>query len=153
MRDTGLHASLAQQMEAPMFTSAPTEHNSLFGNLAGWWRDLRRRRADLLELENTGNLNAVAQDAGLSVSDLRRLVAGPADAAELKRRMAALGLDPASVSRREPAVARDLQRTCCLCTSKRRCRHDLTANPADSGWKKYCPNATTLSALPTQSQT
>ena len=135
-----------------MFTPALTKHNSLFGNLAVWWRDCRRRRADWKQLESSGDMEAIAQDVGLSKSDLRTLVEGRSDAAEVNRRMDALGIEPASLSRNEPAVVRDLQRTCSLCTSKRRCRHDLAAQPADPRWQKYCPNWNTLSNLRAQSQ-
>jgi hypothetical protein len=44
-------------------------------------------------------------------------------------------------------VMRDLQRTCALCLSKRRCTHDLARHPADPVWEEYCPNAMTFSAL------
>ena len=130
-----------------MFTPTVTEHNALSRKIAVWWRGLRHRHVDLVQLEAGGDMRAIAQDAGLSVSDLSRLVARGSDAAELNRRMAALGLDPASLSHEQPAVARDLQRTCSLCTSKRRCRHDLAARPADSKWQTYCPNSSTLKSL------
>jgi hypothetical protein len=133
-----------------MFTPARTEHNSLFARVAAWWGGLRRRRIDLRQLENSGEIESIAADAGLSTSELRRLVGGGSDAAELKRRMAALGIDPERFFRNEPAVARDLQRACSLCTSKRRCRHDLTARPGDPRWQEYCPNSHTLNALRVQ---
>ena len=134
-----------------MFTSALTEHKSLFGHIFAWWHDLRRRHAEMNSLEASGEMEALAQDAGLSASDLRRLLGGSSDAAELKRRMAALGLDPACLSDWEPAVARDLQRTCSFCISKRRCRQDLATRPTDQIWQEYCPNSSTLNALRGQS--
>jgi hypothetical protein len=130
-----------------MLTSDLTEHNSVLGKVVAWWRDRRSRQVELSRLEASGEMTAIAQDAGLSTYDLRRLVGEGPNAGELQDRMAVLGLDPASLSRDEPAVARDLQRTCSFCASKRQCRHDLAARPADPRWQDYCPNASTLNTL------
>ena len=93
-------------------------------------------------------LGRMAQDAGVSVSELRRLAKeGPQSADLLLRRMAALDLDRNEVSRIEPQVLHDLQRVCTMCESHRRCARDLNRDSADPAWKSYCPNVDTLMAL------
>ena len=96
-------------MEQPMFTPTVTEHNALSRKIAVWWRGLRHRHVDLVQLEAGGEMRAIAQDAGLSVSDLSRLVARGSDAAELNRRMAALGLAVPRATGSRARSAKDLQ--------------------------------------------
>jgi hypothetical protein len=70
------------------------------------------------------------------------------DAADLLYwRMNEIKLDRKEITQADPQVMRDLQRVCTVCGSKRRCKHELAKNPSDPAWQKYCPNATTLSAL------
>ena len=120
-----------------------------------WWRDWRRTSSELSELESCGADEArrIAQDIGVSVSDLRTLTRHGSDAADLLlRRMSVLHIDPAELARTEPTVFRDLQRLCTMCKSKGRCIRDLdnrAADPAWEEWRDYCPNATTLSMLST----
>jgi Family of unknown function (DUF6455) len=64
--------------------------------------------------------------------------------------MEEIRLDAAEIGRIEPQVIRDLQRTCSLCASKRRCRHDLARDPSGPSWQDYCPNAMTFDALVTE---
>jgi Family of unknown function (DUF6455) len=90
----------------------------------------------------------MAQDVGVSVSELRRLASlGPESADLLLRRMEALDLDRNEVSQTTPETFRDLQRTCTMCESHRRCARDLARDSAIPAWKDYCPNAATLIAL------
>ncbi len=90
----------------------------------------------------------MARDVGVSASELRRLASlGPDSADLLLRRMKALDLDPNEVSRATPEAFRDLQRTCSMCESHRRCARDLARDSAVPVWKDYCPNAATLVAL------
>ena len=90
----------------------------------------------------------MARDAGVSSGELRQLARfRPGSADLLFRRMAALDLDRNEVLRTEPQALHDLQRVCTLCGHHRRCARDLARDMADSGWKDYCPNAGTLSAL------
>lgn len=92
----------------------------------------------------------MARDVGVSVSELRRLASlGPESADLLLRRMKALDLDPNEVSQATPEAFRDLQRTCSMCESHRRCARDLARDSAIPAWKDYCPNAATLVALNT----
>lgn len=93
-------------------------------------------------------IERIAKDLRMSPADLRALAKqGPHAADLLLRRMAALDLDPVEVSEAGPQTFRDLQRTCALCESKRRCARDLARDSIDPAWKDYCPNAETLSAL------
>jgi hypothetical protein len=92
-------------------------------------------------------MERIASDVGVSGTDLSILAGKWPDAADLLYwRMNEIKLDRKEVTQAEPQVMRDLQRVCTVCGSKRRCGHAL-ANPSDPAWQKYCPNATTLSAL------
>ena len=42
---------------------------------------------------------------------------------------------------------RDMERLCTMCESKGRCARDLSADPKDPVWRKYCPNEPALVAL------
>jgi hypothetical protein len=64
--------------------------------------------------------------------------------------MAALGLDAGEVEATQPAIMRDLQRVCSICSNKRVCEHDLGRSPANAAWSEYCPNAGTLAAIAPQ---
>jgi hypothetical protein len=95
-----------------------------------------------------GEIERIARDNGLSVSEFRTLASlGPNAADLLERRMAALDLDPVEVSQIAPHTFRDLQKLCSFCKSHGRCLRDLARNPANEAWKEYCPNAGTLIAL------
>jgi hypothetical protein len=91
---------------------------------------------------------ALARDAGMSVAELCSIdMRGPKAADLLLRRMATLHHDPEEVARLDPAAARDLQRVCILCTSRRRCAKDLERNAPPETWKPYCANSGMLAAL------
>src|SRR5215813_9957803 len=58
-------------------------------------------------------IERIAKDVRMSISELRAVVRkGPKAADLLLRRMAALDLDPKEVTCLEPAALRDLQRVC-----------------------------------------
>jgi hypothetical protein len=134
-----------------MSVSAHThERPNLVRRVVGWWQNLGWRPPAASELRccTPGEVERLAHDAGVSSGDLCILAGRWPDPLDLlSQRMVELKLDTAEVARVEPQVIRDLQRTCALCASKRRCRHDLTDNPSDPAWQDYCPNAMTLSAL------
>ena len=68
----------------------------------------------------------MAQDAGVSVAEFRKLSSlGPEGADLLLRRMEAIDLDPKEVSQTERRTLQDLQRVCAMCESHRRCARDL----------------------------
>ncbi len=134
-----------------MSRSAQTRERHGFGRrLAHWWRSWNGRRRTMTDLDYCGPAEAerIARDVGVSRADLSILAGKWPDAADLLYwRMNEIKLDRMEVTQADPQVMRDLQRVCTVCGSKRRCEHELTKNPSDPAWEKYCPNATTLSAL------
>ena len=96
-------------------------------------------------------MERIAREVGVSGGELSVLAGKWPDPTDLLYwRMNEIKLDRKEVTEIEPQVMRDLQRVCSVCGSKRRCAHDLASKPSDSAWQKYCPNATTLSALATE---
>jgi hypothetical protein len=134
-----------------MSPSAQTSKRSGFvRRFARWWRNWNGRRRAMLGLEACGSaeVERIARDVGVSGADLSILAGKWPDAADLLYwRMNEVHLDRKEITQLEPEVMRDLQRLCTVCGSKRRCEHDLAKNPSDPAWQRYCPNATTLSAL------
>ena len=115
--------------------------------LADWWTNWRQRRASLAEFDglNQTELARVADDLGVSIPELRRVVGrGPAAADLLERRLQGLDLDKAAI---DLAVLRDLQRCCSQCGSKPLCAHELEDHPKAATWPQYCPNRQTIGAL------
>jgi len=123
-------------------------HSAIKAMLQWIWRQCRSN--DLNELRSCGEkeIERIAKDSGLSVSEFHKLASlGPNAVDLLERRMTALDLDPVEVSAIAPQTFRDLQRVCSFCESHGRCLRDLARDPANAAWKKYCPNVTTLMAL------
>jgi hypothetical protein len=114
-----------------------------------WYRE-RIKKSDDAELKCLGDavVERMANDMGISANELHELARmGPGAAELLRRRLAALDLDPGEVGRLEPSTLHDMQRVCTMCEHHRRCARDLAGDPANPAWKDYCPNATTLEAL------
>jgi uncharacterized protein YjiS (DUF1127 family) len=134
-----------------MSPSAQTSKRSGFvRRFARWWRNWKGRRRAMAELDCCGSaeMERIARDVGVSGTDLSVLAGKWPDAADLLYwRMNETNLHRTEITQAEPEVMRDLQRVCTVCGSKRRCEHELAKNPSDPAWQKYCPNATTLSAL------
>ncbi|HZD88475.1 MAG TPA: DUF6455 family protein [Pseudolabrys sp.] len=127
--------------------SSATRRRSPAQAIAGWWHDWMRAPSDLDACSDEA-VGRMAHDIGISASELRRLARhSEHDADLLRRRMAALNLDPAEVAEAERATFLDLERVCTLCARKGRCRRDLTAHPDDADWEDYCPNVATLKML------
>jgi len=105
----------------------------------------------MAQLDRCGQaeIEHMARDVGVGTQELRALAGKWPGAADLfLRRLAALGLDPAGLAKRQPQTLHDLQRVCTLCAHTRRCEHDLAGRPSnDTAWRRYCPNTTTLDAL------
>jgi hypothetical protein len=124
---------------------------SLWTWIAAWWLAKRRLHAEAAEVSNLDPALAsgISRDLGTSVGELRALAGKWPDSSPelLNRRLQALDLDPAEISRTQPAAARDLAVHCSLCADQTRCRHDLDRNPSDPSWREYCVNTVTLSAL------
>jgi hypothetical protein len=111
------------------------------------WRGQRSRLSDLAccgEYE----VERMAHDLGMPVSELRKLADhGPEAADLLVRRMVALKLDNTEVAATAPGTLQDLQRLCTLCESHWQCARDLERDPADKAWEDYCPNVAMLKLL------
>jgi hypothetical protein len=132
-------------------SAQPSERSGFARRLVHLWRSFNGRRRTMADLDYCGpaEMERIARDVGVSGADLS-ILAGkwPPDAADLLYwRMNEIKLDRMEVTRADPQVMRDLQRVCTVCGSRRRCEHELAKNPSDPAWQKYCPNATTLSAL------
>ncbi|MGB6557620.1 MAG: DUF6455 family protein [Pseudolabrys sp.] len=90
----------------------------------------------------------IAKDLGVPVSELRKLAAKGPEAADLMKKMLiALRVDPHVLVNTNPAVMRDLQRLCIVCSQKGRCEHELAKGTASEHYREFCPNAFTLDAL------
>jgi hypothetical protein len=126
-----------------------TKSRLLLQAVAQWWRTWAGVGSGLSRLEDCEDqVESMARDLAMPVSELRILARAGAEGADLlRRRMAALDLDQDEVSRVEPVALQDLQRLCTKCDSRRRCARDLARDCADPKWEDYCPNAETLKAL------
>jgi hypothetical protein len=130
-------------------SAQPSERPGFVRRLAHWWRNWNgRRRTTDLDCCGPAEVERIARDVGVSGADLSILASKwPDDADLLYWRMTEIKLDRTEITQAEPQVMRDLQRVCTVCGSKWKCEHELAKNPSDPAWQKYCPNATTLSAL------
>ena len=119
--------------------------------MAQWWSTWMGRHSRRAEVDNLDPAVAsdISRELGTSVGELRALAGKwPDSGAELLgRRLEALDLDSADITRAQPATARDLAVRCSLCNDKIRCRHDLDRNSAAPAWQEYCVNTFTLNAL------
>jgi hypothetical protein len=117
-----------------------------WGIVAFWhrWRDRTRTRSELSALGSEAG--TVAHDLGVDAGELGRLAGrSPESVALLHVRLDALGL--AAVVRDEPAVMRDLERTCSSCCLKSACKRDLANEKTAPAVAAYCPNEPTFEAL------
>jgi hypothetical protein len=129
----------------------PRENSWFIVNaLRQWWQNWRGANSRLTGFIccGDGEVERMARDLGLPVSELRRIAEyGPEAADLLMRRMAALDLDKNEIAAAEPHTLQDLQRHCTLCESHRQCARDLRRDPGDSAWEDYCPNVAMLKLL------
>ena len=104
--------------------------------------------ADMLANLDQAQIEALAEDCGLSPHQLLALVkAGPHAADEMPEVMRALNIDPAEVDYQMRRLFRDMQIACSGCQSKEQCRHDLQRGTIDRTFVEYCKNADSLNAL------
>src|ERR1700682_435100 len=112
-----------------MHTARVSPRPNVVQFFANIWKNWRERRARLVEFDNfdSAEMQRIAQDLGISVSELRVLASRDRNAADLlRRRLDSLNLDAATI---EPAVMRDLQRCCSNCDNKTLCKHELEDQP------------------------
>jgi len=118
--------------------------------IAGWINKKRIMNDARDELGRCSPEDArqIAKDLGVPVGDLRGLAAKGAGAANaLPKMMSALSVNEQALTDGDPAVMRDLQRTCVLCNHKSRCQRELAEGSAAQHFREFCPNAYTFDAL------
>jgi len=94
------------------------------------------------------DVRQIAKDLGVPASELLKLATKAPGAADLTEKMLiALRVDPHVLVNTNPAVKRDLQRLCIVCSQKGRCEHELAKGTASEHFREFCPNAFTLDAL------
>ena len=104
--------------------------------------------ADVLASLDQTEIEALAEDCGLSSHQLLALVkAGPHAADEMPQVMRALNIDPDEVDFTMRKLFRDMQIACSGCQSKDQCRRDLTQKKIDKTFLSYRNNADSLNAL------
>ena len=118
------------------------------GESLRWFRDLCAQLARLATFR--GRLAEISQtvDAGLTGDELR-VIAEKARTLEdlLPLRLAALHIDEAQFARADPALMRQLRKSCRLCDAKSRCTWDFVGDATNSRWEQYCPNAQALRSV------
>jgi hypothetical protein len=133
----------AQNTHYPLVESA-------IDKIVHWLHQHAKHEAAQMELASCGceEVARIAHDFGLSSGELMDAAGrGPHAADELPRMMATLGIDPAYIDKKHPALMRDLQRVCGMCKSKTECDNDLAAGQAAAHYHEYCVNAETLDDL------
>jgi hypothetical protein len=116
------------------------------------WRSWRERRARLIEFDTAdpGEMQRMAADLRVSVSELRDLAGRDKHAADLLQcRLQSLKLNPSEIP---GDVMRDLQRCCSRCQDKALCQHELEDQPYAASWPEYCPNEETIRAIATEKE-
>jgi len=120
--------------------------NLFDGLIERWWA--WRSRQTALGTCGRDEVARIAHDLALSSGELRALARKGANSADLLyRRMADLGIDRAGVARGDGRIVWDMQRSCSMCASKRRCRRDFARGADASAWRDYCPNDEVLSSF------
>jgi hypothetical protein len=138
MEDAMSHAEERDSAEV-----ASTVAYRFLSRLRDWWQ--RRSELDTMDPDE---LERMANDLGMTGSELKDLAARGPDAAHLLyERMRALDLTEADVERVALGLMRDLERTCARCSDKGVCQRDLAMRPDDPDWAGYCPNAAALTGV------
>lgn len=113
-----------------------TKAIDLFG---GW---LKQRRE--LNASDPGELERLAHELNVSPAELAMLASQTAH--ELPYMLTAMGIYETAL-RAQPALLRDMERVCSLCTQKRQCHEELAAGTAATNYVEYCGNADTIDTL------
>jgi len=104
-------------------------------------------------IEHSEEIKFLAHETGMCTDDLQTLARlGIHGAYLLRHRMRVLGIDPQLLSAVEPALFRELQKSCSKCLHHGPCGKELLHAAVESGmseWRNYCPNAAFLNALRT----
>ncbi len=128
------------------------KHPSALKSLLQRWRNHRNADFRFDSQCEQWAIERMAQDVGMSASELRTVARlGPEAADLLYGRMLVLEIDRSEVARSQPQTLRDMQRVCAHCDCRKQCARDLANDGSNPAWQRYCPNAETLqelSALP-----
>ena len=89
----------------------------------------------------------MAQEIGVTPSQLRELSKGHGNANLLKSMLVALHVDPKVIADMDPLVMRELKWLCVTCSNKKRCEHELAKGTAAGHFHEFCPNAVSLDEL------
>jgi hypothetical protein len=120
----------------------------VIGYVVSWARRLSLRAGQSNELQRLDpeEINRIARDFGISVSDLLTLAKSDVGVQELlKQRLAEMGLSEQLLQNKHPREFGDLNRVCASCASTKRCANDFLQHKP--GHSEYCPNTDTLEAL------
>jgi uncharacterized protein YjiS (DUF1127 family) len=114
------------------------------------WREHARLRREMAELEQRGELDRTLSDAGLSQSDVPRLMqAHPQTPQQLAQMMRRLGLERARLPQDAGTAAelRAMEWRCAGCGEWRHCRAWLAEGSEAENYHRFCPNAAALDEL------
>ena len=89
----------------------------------------------------------MAQEIGVTPSQLRELSKGHGNANLLKSMLVALHVDPKVIADMDPLVMRELKWLCITCSNKKRCENELAKGTAAEHFREFCPNAVSLDEL------
>jgi hypothetical protein len=110
-----------------------------------WYRDLCAQLARLVSLRERISEISQTADAGLTGEELR-VIAEKARNLEdlLPLRLAVMHIDEAQLAGTDPALMRQLRKSCRLCDAKSQCTWDFVGDATNPRWEQYCPNAQAL---------
>ena len=114
------------------------------------WRERSQLRRELNDLNQRGELSRTLQDAGLTSSDVTRLMrAHPRTPQQLAQMMQHLSINRSALLRRPGLVeaVRAMEWQCGECTNWRKCRAWLASGHEGESYRTFCPNAASLDDL------
>jgi len=142
--------------ESPQSSSSPSS-NPVTIQLWDWvqltvasWRERSQLRRELNDLDQRGELGRTLQDAGLTSSDVTRLMrAHPRTPQQLAQMMQHLSINRSALLRRPGLVeaVRAMEWQCGECTNWRKCRAWLASGHEGESYRTFCPNAASLDDL------
>ncbi len=110
------------------------------------WRERSSLAHEFDALAAHGELDRTLIEAGLSPSDVPRLLKGhPGAARQLPAMMRRVGIDSSQLP--STAALREIEWRCTECRSWRRCRAWLAAGGGGQGYRVFCPNAAELEQI------
>ncbi|PPQ35974.1 DUF6455 family protein [Rhodopila globiformis] len=121
--------------------------SSLLSRVLDWIKARLAQDSELAAMSYQ-DLQFLASDIGVSVSDLRAIGPRITDHdALMKQMMLARGLDPDVVRLAFSGVMRDIEVTCARCRDARACQRELAAGSAAEHCHEFCPNAPVMDEL------